>query len=233
MGEPIYLAVKKELKNRIKIGVYKSGEQIPSERELSELFNISRMTARQAVNELVNEGLIKREKGRGSFVSSPQFLQKNIRSFTETLLEQGHEPSTKLIEFCTVYNLKEISMKLGEKPDTNYYKIKRLRFANLVPVALETVYIPKYRCEKLEDYDLETSLYNILEDYGYIIQSVSCNIDACLSSRPIMRTFDVSKPVTLLKVEGVNYTINGEKLFYEESYYRSNLYKYHVDINRR
>lgn len=234
MEEPIYLVVKKELDHKIKQGVYKSGDQIPSERELCEMFQISRMTARQAVNELVKEGKVKREKGRGSFVSSPQFLQKNIRSFTDTLLEQGYKPSTEILEVCSVYHLKDISTSLGVSLDTQFHKIKRLRLANKVPVALETVYIPKYRCENLGDYNLKESLYQILEEeFGYVIQSISCNIDACLSNRVIMETFNVAKPITLLKVEGISYTTNKEKLFYEESYYRSNLYKYQVDIYRR
>ncbi|MFP4698001.1 MAG: GntR family transcriptional regulator [Eubacteriales bacterium] len=234
MSKPIYIKVKNKLENQIKKGIYKSGDKIPSERELCEMYDISRMTARQAVNELVNEGLINREKGRGSFVSSPQFFQRNIRSFTDTLLEQGYEPSTKIIELSSVSHLKDISIWLGENEDTSYYKIKRLRLANKIPVAIETVYMPKYRCKNLFDYDLKQSLYHILEvEYGYTMQSVSCDIDACLSSRPIMRIFEVNKPITLLKVESINLTTNGEKLFYENAYYRSNLYKYHVDIFRR
>ena len=234
MREPIYITVKKELENKIEQGIYKSGDKIPSERELSEMYNISRMTARQAINELVSSEMVKREKGRGTFVTSPQLLQKNIRSFTETLSEQGYTPITKLIEFCTVFEMKEISKALNEPKETKFYKIKRLRFANSIPVALETVYIPKYKCEKLNKDKLEGSLYNILEeDYGYKINNISCDIDAVLSNRALMKIFNIVKPITLLKVEGISITTNGEKLLYEESYYRSNLYKYHVDIYRR
>ncbi|TCK99724.1 GntR family transcriptional regulator [Natranaerovirga hydrolytica] len=233
MNVPIYIQIKNELKKDIEKGVYQSGEKIPSERELSEQYKISRMTGRQAINELVKEGLVIREKGKGSFVAPPQFLQENIRSFTDTLLEQGYEPSTELLEFNTVYNLKEISRKLDEEPSTYYYKIKRLRFANNLPVALETVYIPKCKCKDLENHNLRGSLYEILKEYGYTIQSISCDIEACLSSKAIMGIFQLKKPTALLKVEGVNYTVDGEKLFYEEAYYKSSMYRYHVDIYKR
>lgn len=234
MVQPIYLMIKQELKEKIKNGTYQSGDRIPSERELSNIFDISRMTARQAINELVKEGLVKREKGRGTFVESPHFLQRNIRSFTDTLREQGYEPSTKIIELSTIYSLKDISIMLNEPTNTHFFKIKRLRFADNIPVALETVYIPKYRCENINNYNLQGSLYEIFEtNYQYIIQNISCKIDAILSNKAMMKLFNSSKPITLLKVEGINYMINGECLFYEESYYRSNIYKYQVDIFRR
>ncbi len=192
------------------------------------------MTARQAITQLVNEGIVYREVGKGTFISSKQFSQKNVKSFTETLKEQGFIPSTKILEFSIVYHLKEISMDMGLPFDTQYYKIKRLRFGNKVPIACETVYIPLYLCPHLNEQGIGESLYTILEKvYGYVVGSVSNDIDACISNRIMMQLFDVQKPVALLKIKGVSYTVEGIKLFYEESYYRSDLYKYQVDIFKR
>ena len=234
MREHIYILIKNDIENKIQEGIYNPGDKIPSERELCDIYNTSRMTVRQAVNELVKIGLIKREKGRGSFVSSPQFLQKNIRSFTHTLREQGYEPSTELIEFSTVHNIKYISQELGEDKEQKLYKIKRLRLANNIPIALETIYIPTYRCIDLKDFELKNSFYEMLETrYGFSVEKISCNMEAVISSRQLMRCFNIQNPMTLLKVESVNYTTKGEKLFYEESYYYSKVYKYHVDIYRR
>lgn len=232
--DPIYVQIKRSILENINEGVYRSGDRIPSERKLSEEFGASRMTVRQAVNELVNEGKLYREQGRGTFVASPKFFQHNLKSFTQTLIEKGHEPSTEILELCTVYNLKEISKNLDLSEKDLIYKIKRLRKADGIPVALETVYLPKMYCPGLEKFDMSQSLYGILEEqYSFTIETISCEIDACISDKFQMKIFDVNKRVPLLKVSGIHYTDQGLKLFYEDSYYRSDLYKYHVDLYRR
>ncbi|GMQ60815.1 GntR family transcriptional regulator [Vallitalea maricola] len=232
--ETKYQKIKKDIENKINTGKFKSGEKIPSERKLCELYNISRMTARQAVNELVKEGIVYREKGRGTFVSSPNFLQRNVKSFTDTLRERGFNPSTNIIEFSTVYNLREISNIMEVPYETKFYKLKRLRLGNELPMALETVYIQKDRCLGLHKYDISKSLYEVLEEnYGYKVENISCDIDACIANNIMMKVFNMKKARALLKITGISYTSNGEKLFYEESYYRPDLYKYRVDIFRR
>jgi GntR family transcriptional regulator len=232
--EPKYIKIKKIIEDKINKGEYPSGEKIPSERQLCGMFNLSRMTARQAINELVKEGKVYREKGRGTFVSSPGFLQRNVKSFTDTLKERGFVPNTKIIEFSTVYNLKEISSTMEVSYKTEFYKLKRLRLGNELPMALETVYIQKSRCPNLHQYDVSKSLYEILEsNYGYKIENISCDIDACIANNVTMNIFKMHKVRALLKITGISYLANNEKLFYEESYYRPDLYKYHVDIYRR
>ena len=232
--EPIYESVKKEIINKIEHKEYKSGDKIPSERELSTIYNVSRMTARQAITNLVNEGVLFREKGRGTFVASPQFFQNNVKSFTETLREQGYNPSTKVLEASTVHNLKDICYKLDCELKEKFYKLKRIRLGNGIPIALETVYIPAKNCENLFNNDMELSLYKTLEEkYGYLIENIVCQIGACISNKIQMEIFQITKPVALLKINGITYSNGGEKLFYEESYYRPDIYKYQVNIFNR
>ncbi len=229
-----YLQVKEDIEKRISDGEYRSGQRIPSERTLCTQFNMSRMTVRQAINELVKEGKVYREKGRGTFVSSPHLLQRNVKSFTDTLRERGYTPRTQIIEFSTVFNLKEISKLMGVPYDTKFYKLKRLRLGNDIPMALETVYIEKEKCPDLDQYDVSESLYRVLERYyQYKTDNISCDIDACIANKFMMNTFHMQKKGALLTVTGITYVEGNEKLFYEESYYRPDLYKYHVDIYRR
>lgn len=230
----IYQEVKEKLLIKINSGEYKAGERIPSERMLCDIYNVSRMTARQAITQLVNEGVLYREKGKGTFVSSTQFSQKNVKSFTETLKEQGFDPSTKVLEVSVVHHLKEISEIMELSYETFYYKIKRLRLGNGVPIACETNYIPTEKCPGLKEQKLDKSLYAILKKmYGFVVGHVSYDIDACISNRIMMELFEIQKPVALLKIKGISFSTQGEKLFYEESYYRSDLYKYQVDIYKR
>lgn len=232
--EPIYVQIKKIIKQNIVDGIYKHGDKILSERVFSEEFGVSRMTVRQAINDLSKEGILYKEKGRGTFVASPKFYQKNIKSFTDTLEERGYIPSTKVLEFCTVHSLKEINNLLGVSQETLYYKIKRVRFADAIAVAVETVYMPKEYCIELDKYDINKSLYKILrEEYGYSIESEISEISACISDKFQMKLFNVQNRIPLLKVSGVNIEAKGKKLFYEDSYYRSDLYRYQVDIFKR
>lgn len=232
--EPIYINLRNKILEKINTGEYKSGEKIPSERDLGQKYNVSRMTARQAINELVKDGVVTREIGRGTYVLAPQFMQKNVKSFTETLKEQGYESKTKVLEFSTVHSLKDISAIMGYNYKDRFYKIKRLRLGNDLPMALETVYIPTDKCEGLNNYEISSSLYKILKEiYGYEIERLSYDIDACIANKHMMQLFEVQKPIALLKVKGISYTISGDKLSYEESYYRSEIYKYNVDIYKR
>ncbi|WP_058486048.1 GntR family transcriptional regulator [Defluviitalea phaphyphila] len=232
---PIYIQLKDIIEKQISEGILQPGQKIPSERQLSEEYKISRMTTRQAINELVKEGKLYREKGRGTFVSSPRFLQENMMSFTETIKSQGYNPETNVLEFETVRNLKDISKKLDTPKEQIYYKIKRLRFADLIPVALETVYIPKNYCEDLDKYNLATdSLYNILtKEYHHSISSTFSTLEAILSDKMMMKIFQVNKAIPLLKAEGITRTEEGKNLFYEISYYRSDIYTYKVNIYRK
>ena len=230
----IYQDVKKELIHRIQEGVYKAGEKIPSERDLCLVFKVSRMTIRQALSELVAEGVLYKSVGRGTFVSSPSLYQENLKSFTHTLIGQGMVPSTKIIEVATISQLKKISHWLNVDQMDPFYKVKRLRLGDGVPIALETIYIPKKYTEGLLKHDLTTSLYKLLEkEYGYDLTHITCDIEANISSRIIMEAMSLHQQTALLKITGITYAQNDLKLFYEESYYRSQLYKYHVDILNR
>lgn len=227
----IYLDVRDDLYDKITSGVYKSGDKIPSERELSETYSVSRMTVRQAINVLVKDGVVYREKGRGTFVSVPNLYQDNMKSFTQTLIEQNMHPTTKVIEASMVTHLKSISQILHMDPRTSYYKIKRLRLGDNVPIALETVYIPTKYVPGLLDHSLEHSLYQVLEEqYGYEMTNIACEIEACISNKILMGVMELKNQEGLLKITGITYDQNGRRIFYEESYYRSDLYKYRVDI---
>ena len=227
----IYKEVKEDLTQKINQGVYKSGDKIPSERALSNTYGVSRMTVRQALNELENEGFLIRETGRGTFISVPNLYQENLKSFTQTLIDRHMTPSTKVIEVSKVLHLRHISQMLGIHPDEPYYKIKRLRCGDGVPIALETIYIPVLFAKDIDQYDLTASLYGLLEThYKYELVRIASEIEATLSNRGLSELMDIKKQSALLKVTGITYCQNDQKLFYEESYYRSDLYKYHVDI---
>jgi GntR family transcriptional regulator len=228
------MKVKEDILEKIKLEVYKQGDKIPSERDLSEYYRVSRMTIRHAINELVKDGAVIRKSGSGTYIMAPQFLQRNVRSFTETIKAQGYEPSTKIIEFARVHHIKPIYELLGYNEDTVFYKLKRIRYGNKLPMALETVYFPEEKCPGILDFNENQSLYTLLkEQFGYTIEQISYDVDACISNRMMMKYFELTKQVALLKISGINYIKGIEPFMYEASYYRPDLYQYKIDIYKR
>lgn len=234
MKEARYIQVAKELEALIHQEEYKAGDKIPPERELADRFGVSRMTARQAVQYLVDEELVYRERGSGTYVKSPSFQQNNVKSFTETLMNRGVTPATRIIEFGTVHSMEGIALSMGLSKETSFYKVKRLRLGNDIPMAVEVLYIPMLYCPDLNEKDLTGSFYSLLEqDYGINIKKVSYKIEAMVSNPMYNTLFELSKPAALLKVSGVSYDQKERKFLYEESLYRSDLYHYQVDIHRK
>lgn len=131
------------------------GERLPSERDLAEQFAVSRMTLRQAVSLLVEEGVLERRVGSGTFVSSTRVQEKmrGTTSFTEIVKSQGKVPSSQLISYKkTIPNEQEVA-KLGIFPTDNIIRMERVRYADQVPLVYEVASIPeKFIKEKIAHY---------------------------------------------------------------------------------
>lgn len=227
---PVYYQLKEEIKDKINKGIWKAGQCIDSERELSEQCNVSRMTIRQALGELVQEGILVREKGKGTFVCEQKVKQKDIMSFSEMVQRMGLSLRTEVVGFDKVDSSENF---VGLFHCNELYRIDRLRIVDEIVIANEIVYIP---CEHLgvtAKEDLEKSLYNLLSEAGFVIDHSEAAIQSVLMDENYMSLFRVDKPVPLLKVVSKNITSEGKLLFVEESVYRSDKYVLEVNILRR
>jgi len=176
---PVYYQLKNIILKKIKAGEFTAGGLIPSERDLGESLNISRMTVRQALNQLVSEGVLYREEGKGTFVSKEKIVQRNIMSFSDTVHNKGLVPSTVVLHFEKISDRLDIKNLLDLREDDYLYNIKRLRLANELPSAIEEVFLPERYCPHLETYDLKSSLYKLLKDeYSLEISYMDNTIEA-------------------------------------------------------
>ncbi len=163
---PLYFQLMSLLKREIHSGVLKAGDLVPSESQLCAKYGLSRTTVRQALNQLVEENLIIRRRGKGSFIAS-QKMPRNLNhlySFTEDMLSMGLNPYSKILESTVMEASTDIKESL-RLPDnkTQVFKLTRLRIANEDPVLLETTYIPLYLCPGVDGEDFSSSsLYNVL-----------------------------------------------------------------------
>lgn len=152
---------------------YSAGDRIPSERDLSERFRISRMTMRKALTNLVRAGVLERRGTSGTFVAVPRVQRpldgNTSASISEIVEHGGGKPGSKLLFFESAAANERVAERLGVEPGSPLIVIRRLRTANGVPFCVETSYVPAARVPGLIAGDLlgNASLYGLLKErYG-------------------------------------------------------------------
>ncbi len=229
---PVYYQLKNLILDKIKNGEYPEGSLIPSERDLGENLGISRMTVRQALNQLVSEGVLYREKGKGTYVSKSKIVQRNIMSFSETVRKKGLVPSTNVLGFTRVADRPDIAEILGLDAKELLYCVKRLRLANDLPIGIEEVYIPEKYCPGLEKQDLKTSLYKLLKEaYSLSVNYMDSSVEAAKASKEERKLLGLTDGIPVLRISSISYNDSGMKLLHQKDVYRSDEYSYNVRIS--
>lgn len=165
---PIYYQLMEILRDEIEKGQYKPGDALPSENELTIRFGVSRPTVRQAVNELVREGLLYRIKGKGTFVAQPKIVQdffQKLLSFAEEMREKGLEHRTEVLGLDVRLPQQSVSEHLRLPYGRKIIRLERVRFINEEPIVHVTSYIPWDYFPGMEALDFTNlSLYQVMEE---------------------------------------------------------------------
>ena len=227
---PVYFQLKNDLVKKIAQGLWKTGECIASERELCEIYGVSRMTIRQAIGELVQEGVLTRLKGKGTFVCEQTVKQQDMMSFTEMIKQTGRELRTEVINFDIIDTPDDMQDTFMLDKD---YKIERRRIVDNECIAVETVFIPVDYCGHINNEMLKGSLYKILEHFGYSISNSTSSIVAVDITDEIKEKFDTKENFPVLKIIGKTFANKNKVLFIEEALYRSDKFTLQVNISRR
>lgn len=234
---PLYYQFKQALKDRIQDGTFQVNDQIPTENEFCEALGISRPTVRQALKELINEGLLTRRKPLGTFVSQPKidsYFFEQLASFMDEMKMLGLTPSTKLLSIQKEEATTEIKQALQLKDDTVLH-LSRLRFANNEPMVIVDTYLPYFMFPKLEQEDFETnSLYALLESkYNCIIQSVNRTIEATLATDEMAKLLDIPKHSAICTTTTTSYNQNDIPIEYSIAQYRGDRNKFSLKLVRK
>ena len=233
---PRYFQLKEIMRERIRSGEWKPGELIPSERELSEKYGISRMTARQAITELVNEGLFYREQGKGTFVSQRKITQQliHLTGFTEDIRARGQRPGTKVLSATMHPADEETAEKLHINPGTPIFRLQRLRLADDEPLAIELSQISFKGCEGLLKEDLENnSLYRLLEaKYGLALMEADQELEAGLTGSEEAQLLKISVASPVLFTRRITYTDRNQPIEYAKAVYCGNKYTFYTHMKR-
>jgi len=176
---PIYTQLEEAIQEKIRKKEYLPGEELPTERELTELFGVSRMTIRQAISNLVHKGILFKIRGKGTFVSKEVIDKKlEIESFSDDMIKRGFLPGSKIIKFEKINPSEEIKKKLELLQGEKIYFLNRLRLANNEPIAIEYCYLPEKFYPNIIKYNMTNcSLYTIMKEeynihFNYMKQSM-------------------------------------------------------------
>ena len=231
---PLHLQLRNILKSEIDKGMYP--EKIPTEYELMERYAVSRSTVRQAVKTLVDEGVLEKKQGLGTFIASRPIEEwlGNLSSFPDVVAEMGMKPNIQLLERGFTAEQREVAGILGCEGE--YYYTCRLRFADDIPLVYEKQYYPVAIGAELDKYDLNNvSTYDILEaSLGHVLweakQMITCVVPTAEEKKFL--GLDPSVQCAILS-ERLVYNQYNELLEYEKSIYRADMYSFHINLTRK
>ncbi|MDQ0203640.1 GntR family transcriptional regulator [Pectinatus haikarae] len=212
---PLYEQLIAYIKIQIQQGVLKPGDQMITENDLCGALNISRTTVRQCMNRLVEEGLLIRQRGRGSFIANPK-LKRNINylyNFTENMRSIGASPTSVVLtkEVSNITNKQLITSLQLPETDPRAFHLLRLRCANGTPLLLENTYIPYYLCSGIEQFNFEAvSLYDTLSShYSLNLYHASETIEAIIIKGAVAKLLKCSSNTPGYQIERVSHLDSG------------------------
>ncbi len=231
---PYYYQLYVILRHKIRRGEWQPGDMIPPESELVERYGVSRVTARQALEALANEGLIERHRGKGTFVAYPTIEQALTRiiSFTEDMRQRGAVPSTRVLSASLVPAPEDIAGKLGIDPGDELVRLERLRLADGEPMTVEESYLVHQFCPGLLELDYRSGSLRELLEVRYDLRWVRAKqvIRAINAPRALAAILSVKPNAALLFIERVSFNqqdIPGE---YLRLYHRGDRYSLYNEL---
>jgi len=231
---PLYYQLKSFIENQISSGSWKPGEQIPSEAELCQEFQISRTTIRQAIGELVSQGKLKRTQGRGTFVTQyniekPLFF---LIGFSQDMKLRGLKPSSRVLKFETIPPSAHITQILRLKENEPAILVKRLRLADDQLMAIDNCYLPFNRYFAIMHENLENnSLYDLLaKKFDTVPVRSIRTIESVGCPPPEAELLDVKIGFPILYIVGTNFDQNDQPFEYAETFYRGDRFTFNIEI---
>lgn len=231
---PLYQQLKEKIEEKIELEEWMLGDKILSENDLREMYQISRNTVQKALDELVQEGVLERRRGRGTFVAKPKIDQPltGFYSFSKIIASQGMKPRDIILSIESEIVNYKVAGKLQINEDDNIIALRRLRTANEEPIILETSYLPKRLVPELRTADLKSlSLYNLLEKkFNIFVVKAKETFEPVIvrESESGLLQIDSGSPGLLL--DRIAYDSNGNVVEYCRSIVRGDRCRFYTEL---
>jgi DNA-binding GntR family transcriptional regulator len=231
---PYYQQLYTILREEIVNGRWKPGEMMPSETELIDTFEVSRITVRQALEKLVDDGLIYRRRGKGTFVAIPGIEQglSRIVSFTEDMRRRSLKPGTEVIAAEVIEAPAGIAEKLHIDPGEELARFERLRLADGEPMSVEVSHLILRYCPGILNHDYaRRPLREELENsYGIRLVRAQQVIHSVSTTSKLARQLSVSKGAPLFYIERVSFSQRDVPVEFLQLYYRGDRYALYNEL---
>ena len=234
---PLYLQIKNHLKEKIENKEYKINDVIPGELELEKVYNVSRITVRQAILELEKEGYVFRARGKGTSViyndKINEFLYE-IKSFTKEMSDRGLTPSTKFVDISKVQADKDTAkvFKINEGDDV--YSLHRVRCGDGEPLVVFHTYLNSKHNLPMDKEAYMNSMYDVLVEVGVKRPVRVCEtFEAILADEEVAKELEVEIGSPIFFRVRKSYDSNDDIVEYTFCYYRGDKYTYSIELNNR
>ena len=239
MGEeihkPLYSRIQEYIAELILSGKLAPETKIQSEREFSEDLGVSRMTVRRALTELVNEGLLERRHGSGTYVAKPKITYEasELVNYVQAMQQRNIAIASQLLEFSEIIASHRLSELLNIEIGDPIYRVSVLRLANRVPIIVERIFFPCARFPELEEWDLEkSSIYDLLTTvYKIKIGRISQTVEAISATDTIAHQLRTGENFPLILLTRILFKANSEEpIVFSQDFLRSDYAKIHADL---
>ena len=230
-NSPLYMQVARKLIADVREGRYQVDQALPSERLLSEQLDVSRVTARKAIDQLVGQGLVVRRRGSGNYVA-PRIEQplSNLSSFSEQLQQRGYRPGSQWLSRTVGVAAADEQLSLGLSPNARVARLERLRMADDIVMAYEVSVIPVTVLANPEA--VGNSLYEHLAQTGHMPVRALQHIRAMNASATLAGQLGVPVGQAVLYITRVGYLESGVAVELTHSYCRSDHYDFVAEMRR-
>ncbi|MBK9124534.1 MAG: GntR family transcriptional regulator [Chloroflexi bacterium] len=233
---PYHFQLREIIRGEIAANRWQHGDQLPSENQLCELFAVSRTTVREALDALVNEGLLRREKGLGTFVADPKFLEiwsGSAIGFSDSITQQGYLIDTRVLELTTVPASLHVARELNLPMSTEVYLLRRLRYIMKLPILVVHSYIPTKLFPGLHEIDFTTaSLYQTFRNvYGSPVRRVKRGIEALGADENVAGLLELEPGSPVMFIENTAFTDGGTRIEYYTAWRRGDKSRFQFEYS--
>jgi GntR family transcriptional regulator len=233
---PLYYQLENILRSKIEGGEVLPSHKLPTEQELSREYKISRATVRQALAALVSEGLLFRKQGKGTFVTEKASQTKSVKltGFTEDLFSEGHQAEVKIIEIRLAPAPERVASVLRVPAGEEVVRFKRLRSLDGAPFSYVLNYMVPEIGDKIGERDLQshTVLHLLEEKLGISLGTIRHAVESIKADVEVAALLGISVFEPVLYMETAVFSVDGQPVETVDSYFRSDRYRYTVELIR-
>lgn len=232
--KPLYLQLVEIIKQRVVANSWAPGMKIPSENEMTREFGLSVGTVKKALGVLVNEGILFRRQGQGTFIASSDFSRSFIRFFRYGMTggKPSEVPGSKILDFSVVAADPEISEVLELQPGEKVYRMNRIRTLQNIPFAVEDLYLPFERFKGIDSIPLEDQLLYPIYSMEFSTPIIWADefLQPAVTDSETASILEVDEKTPVFCIERIAHSYGDLPVEFRRSVCAGNNFKYHIEI---